>query len=196
MLHQSARSVLTTDQELLRNFVEDRSDASFTEWVRRHQDMVYSVCLRRLGQAQQAQDAAQLTFLALLRKAPTLLRHPCPAGWLHRTASLEARALAKKESNRQRFETAMSQQNNDFGNSAVDERLTGLDEAMLELRERDRHALVLRFFEGRSLRELGGVIGASEEAARKRVARALEQLSVILTRGVPPPAPPLPWPLC
>jgi alpha-tubulin suppressor-like RCC1 family protein len=51
-----------------------------------------------------------------------------------------------------------------------------LDTAVAGLREKDRQAIVLRFYEGRNLREVGLVLGASEDAAEKRVSRALEKL--------------------
>ena len=60
-----------------------------------------------------------------------------------------------------------------------------LDEAMLRLGQTDRDALVLRFFEGRSLNEVGSALGASEEAAKKRVNRALDKLrNFFAKRGV------------
>ena len=60
-----------------------------------------------------------------------------------------------------------------------------LDEAMLRLGRTDHDALVLRFFEGRSLQEVASALGASEEAAKKRVSRALEKLRKFFNhRGV------------
>ena len=60
-----------------------------------------------------------------------------------------------------------------------------LDTAIAELNEKDRHAIVLRFFQNKSLDEIGMAVGASEEAAKKRVGRALEKLQKFFTkRGV------------
>src|ERR1039458_5928730 len=60
-----------------------------------------------------------------------------------------------------------------------------LDAAMERLGEKDRNAVVLRFFENKNLREVGTALGASEDAAKMRVNRALEKLRKIFSkRGV------------
>jgi hypothetical protein len=51
-----------------------------------------------------------------------------------------------------------------------------LEDAMGQLGEKDRNAIALRFFEGKSFQEIGAAFGASENAAKKRVAHALEKL--------------------
>ena len=51
-----------------------------------------------------------------------------------------------------------------------------LDEAMAALDETDRSAVLLRYFENKNLREVGEALGASEDAAQKRVSRAVERL--------------------
>lgn len=68
-----------------------------------------------------------------------------------------------------------------------------LDQALFRLRELDRHALLLRFFENKTLGAVGAALGIPEEAARKRVKRALERLHAELVRqGAPASAPLLP----
>ena len=57
-----------------------------------------------------------------------------------------------------------------------------LDEALLSLREKDRTALLLRFYESQSLRDVGAAFGVSEDTARKRVQSALEKLSEFFKR--------------
>ena len=51
-----------------------------------------------------------------------------------------------------------------------------LDEALAQLGEKDRQAVLLRFFENKSLAEVGNRLGTGEDTARKRVSRALEKL--------------------
>jgi len=51
-----------------------------------------------------------------------------------------------------------------------------LDEAMQSLDEADRSAILLRYFESKSLRQVGEALGATEDAAQKRVQRAVERL--------------------
>jgi peroxiredoxin len=60
-----------------------------------------------------------------------------------------------------------------------------LDDAMATLPEPTRGVLVLRFFEGKTAREVGQQLGISEEAARKRVSRAVDELrELFVRRGV------------
>src|SRR5256885_15145501 len=64
-----------------------------------------------------------------------------------------------------------------------------LDEALARLGDRDRSAIAMRFFEDKSLREVGVAMGVSEEAAQKRVTRAVEKLrGFFARRGVRMPA--------
>ena len=53
---------------------------------------------------------------------------------------------------------------------------------MAGFNETDRHAVVLRFFDGKSMREVGAALGANEDAAKKRVSRALEKLRILAIR--------------
>ena len=57
-----------------------------------------------------------------------------------------------------------------------------LDDAVAGLSENDRHAIVLRFYEGRNLRDVGAALGTSEDAAEKRVSRAVERLRELFAR--------------
>jgi len=81
-----------------------------------------------------------------------------------------------------------------------------LDDAMEKLGQKDHDALVLRFFENRNFAEVGATLGASEDAAKMRVNRALEKLLKFFTKrgvssttaiiaGAIPPIPfkPRPW---
>src|SRR5256885_13958021 len=64
-----------------------------------------------------------------------------------------------------------------------------LDEALARLGDRDRSAIAMRFFEDKSLREVGVAMGVSEEAAQKRVTRAVEKLrGFFARRGVRMPS--------
>src|SRR6185436_5414085 len=57
-----------------------------------------------------------------------------------------------------------------------------LDAAMAGLSKADHHALVLRFFDGKSMREVGAALGASEDAAKMRVNRVVEKLRLFFSR--------------
>ncbi len=64
-----------------------------------------------------------------------------------------------------------------------------LDPALAELAEPDRDAVLLRFFERKTAREIGQRLGISEEAAQKRVHRAVDRLrSIFVSRGLAVPS--------
>ncbi len=182
-----------TDQELLREYVEARSQAAFAELVERHKHWVYSTCLRRLNNAHMAEDAAQATFITLARKAKSLVRHASLAGWLYQTAcftAADARKLAARRA-RHEMEAVMRQtlaaaESND----KTWERIAPLLEPALDrLPEKHRLPILLRFYERKTHPQIAEVLGISEDAAKKRLERALDLLrSTLQAKGVVFPA--------
>ena len=82
------------DAALLTRFVHTHDEPAFAEIVRRHGAMVLGVCRRRLGNGPDADDAYQVTFLALARDARKIAARESLAGWLYRVAHLTALKLA------------------------------------------------------------------------------------------------------
>ena len=178
---------MTSDAELLRRFAEESADEAFTEFVRRHIGLVYQAALRQLnGDAHAAEDVAQLVFTALARTAETVSRHPAIVSWLHKTTRYTTAKLRRSEwSRRKREEEAeiMKQLLKENTPPAAWERLRPtIDDALHELNERDREAVLLRFFEGRSFAEIGATLALGENGARMRVERALGKLQALLAR--------------
>lgn len=93
-----------TDADLLRSYVREGCEKAFEEIARRYTPLVYSTCLRRLGDAHAAEDAAQATFLALARKAGGFGRGVVLAAWLYRAAEVSAQTHARTERRRARRE--------------------------------------------------------------------------------------------
>lgn len=166
------------DGQLLGEFVERGSQAAFGQIVGRHLNLVYSVCRREVGETTLAEDAAQAVFLLLARKAPALRREPSLAGWLFQAARLTSKDALKQDTRRRRREqeAARDMAQSDTGNALWDEIEPYLDGALAALGRTEREAVLLRVFEGHSLAETGARIGVSEEAARKRVSRALDKV--------------------
>jgi len=175
---------MTDDNELLARYVNEGSQEAFTELVARHLNLVYSAAIRQVGSGPLAEDTAQLVFTNLARKARTLPRRVVLAGWLHRDTRFTALDLLRSESRRRAREQEALAMNTLGPDSHSDwtQLRPLLDEALDRLPAADRDALLLRFFEQRSLREVGEALGFGEDAARKRVARGLEKLRRLLAR--------------
>src|SRR5579884_2832315 len=94
-----------TDPQLLHQFVRARSQDAFRQLVQRHTDWLYSVCVRRLHDPSLAEDAVQAIFLALARKAPTLLHQPTISPWLHQAAKFACANLQRAQKRRARHES-------------------------------------------------------------------------------------------
>lgn len=176
---------MNDDRELLLRYAHQRDDAAFAELVRRHVDLVYSAALRQVnGDAHLAQDATQLVFADLARKAGTLASHRVLAGWLFTSTRFAAAKLVRSEQRRRRRELEAHTMNELTGGTERDwDRVRPvLDAAMANLGEADREALLLRFFEGCGFAEVGERLRLSENAARMRVERAVDKLHALLAR--------------
>jgi RNA polymerase sigma factor (sigma-70 family) len=177
------------DADLLRRYADDRSEAAFVEFVRRHLNLVYRSALRQVhGDAHRAQDVTQMVFTAAARQASSLSRHPRLLGWLFTTTRFVSSATLRAERRRRTRETealAMQTILSDPSPENWNEVRPVIDDAMQELNGADREAVLLHFFEGRPFAEVGARLSLKEDAARMRVSRAVEKLRNALTcRGI------------
>jgi RNA polymerase sigma factor (sigma-70 family) len=177
----------TDDSALLRQYAENHSDEAFAALVTRHINLVYSVALRHVGNPHQAQEITQAVFIILAKKALQLRHDNALSSWLFHATRLTANNFVRIEARRHRREQeAYMQSVLDESGEEIWRRMAPLlDTAVAALNEKDRRAIVLRFYEGRNLCEVGTALGASEDAAKKRVTRALEKLQRYFSkRGV------------
>src|SRR3954464_9962566 len=175
------------DSLLLKEYVERGSDEAFATLVERHINKVYSIALRHTRNAHQAEEITQAVFVILARKSRQLGKRVILSGWLCRTARLSAVTFVRSEIRRARREQEAHMQNllNETESEVWPQIAPLLDAAMAGLSATDRHAVVLRFFDGKSMSEVGAALGASEEAAKMRLGRAVEKLRRFFTkRGV------------
>jgi RNA polymerase sigma factor (sigma-70 family) len=174
------------DLSLLRDFAAHRTEAAFATLVQRHLGLVHSAALRQTGgDAHLAADIAQKVFLLLAQKAGQLGDGTILSAWLYRSALYIAADTLKQ--NRRRHireqEACMSSQIHEADTTATWQQLAPvLDETMAELNDADRTALVLRFFENKSLDEVGRALQVGEAAAHKRITRAVDKLHHLLTK--------------
>lgn len=173
---------MTPDGELLRRYAELGDEAAFAEVVRRQFGLVYGVACRAAGgDVHRAQEVAQLVFTDMARKARALAERPVLASWLHTSTRYAAAKLHRAEVRRWKHEQeagAMKALLREGEEPAAQwERLRPvIDDAVQDLGERDREAVLQRFFAHRGFAEIGASLGVSEDAARMRVDRALGKL--------------------
>lgn len=175
-----------SDLDLLQRYSCEGSEDSFTELVGRHLNLVYSAALRQVGSRELAEEVAQSVFSDLARNANKLKPNTIVTAWLYRVTRCAAIDVVRRESRRQlREQKALEIAEIKSDSSEWHQIAPLLDEAMATLEEQDRGALLLRYFENKSLREVGEAMGTSENAAQKRLVRASERLrGFFLKRGV------------
>ena len=144
--------------------------------VERHIDLVHGVALRRTANPHAAEEITQAVFIVLARKAASLNTNVVLSGWLYHAARLTSANYLRTEVRRQRREQEAAMQFTGDEPDPWPQMAPLLEDAMATLRERDRNAIILRFFENKSMAEVGVAIGASEDATRVRVNRAVEKL--------------------
>src|SRR6266446_1604840 len=169
------------DWELLQTYAKHRSEAAFTELVQRHLNWVYSAALRQVGDPHLAKDVAQSVFILLARKGGRLRSGTILAGWLFRTTRFVAARAIRAEQRRKVREgvaSAMMPTTNlpDDNEILWNQLAPHLDQAVAALSKTDRTAILLRFYEKKPLREVAQQLGLSEDAAKKRVSRAIDKL--------------------
>ncbi len=161
-------------------------ESAFTKLFERHVHLVYSAALRQARNPSHAEEVTQAVFILLARKAKSLSPKIVLSGWLYQAARLTTASLIKREIRRQRREQEVYMQTSTEPDTLLWEQISPLlDDAMGRLGETDRNAIVLRFFENRTSREVAVALKLNEVTARKRVSRALEKLRTFFAkRGV------------
>jgi RNA polymerase sigma factor (sigma-70 family) len=172
-----------TDLDLLEQFVRNHSQDAFTELVNRHVNLVYSAALRQVRSVQFAEEIAQSVFADLAHSAGKLNPGTTLSAWLYQVTRRTAIDVVRKEIRRQMREQIALEMNNINATSQEWTQIEPLlDEAMDALDETDRSAILLRFFENKNLRQVGERLNISDDAAQKRVSRAVARLQEFFTK--------------
>lgn len=168
---------MASAHQLLNSYAVDGSEEAFQELVIDHLNLVYGVALRCLnGDAALAEDACQIVFQSLARKARTISPDTIMTGWLYRHAFHTASRMARSEKRRRLRETRAVVEQDPDSHQEPNQLEQAVGELLAGLHAKDRSALLLRFYEELSFGEIGKNLGVSEDAAQKRVSRAIEKL--------------------
>ncbi len=167
------------DEELLRAYSERGLQEPFAELVHRHMSLVYGTARRQIGDPHVAEDICQKVFCTLAQNAKSIRKPEQLPGWLYRTTRQLAAMHFRSEGRRLRRERLAAVNIDTMDQSeSWNEIEPLLDQAIDSLAEADRLAILLRFFRGNSMAEVGASLGVSEAAAKMRLGRALEKLRV------------------
>jgi RNA polymerase sigma factor (sigma-70 family) len=173
-----------SEYDLLKAFREERSETAFAELVRRYAGLVYSVAKRRLANAALAEDITQMVFIRFAQTPPKLQTQTELAAWLHRTTvNVTIDTWRSETRRRHREEQAIIMDPTPAEDTIWEELAPNLDEALNQLNNDDRHALILRYFDRKAMRDVGAALGVSEDAAKMRVSRALGRMRTQLGVG-------------
>ena len=176
--------MMNVDIELVRQYARSKSEEAFATLVSRHVHLVYSVALRQVRDAHLAEEITQTVFIILARKAGSLSSKTVVSGWLYRTArhaAANAITLQRRRQSREQ-EAYMQSQLKETDAEAWREIEPLLETAMGQLGTKDHDALVLRFFDHRTFRDISTALGTTEAGAKMRVNRALEKLRSFFTK--------------
>ncbi len=171
-----------TDFDLMQDYAARGSEAAFAALVNRYVNLVYSAASRQTLDPQTAEEITQAVFLVLARKAGGLPPDLVLSGWLVRTTRFVAWNVNRREAHRKKAEQEAMNLPLTETDAAWKRIAPLLDEALVDLNEKNRSAVTLRFFEKKSFKEIGRMLGTTEDGAQKRVARAVEMLRANLAR--------------
>ena len=177
---------MTDDMDLVREYAAQKSEQAFETLVGRYVNLVYSTALRQTRDPHLAEEITQAVFIILARKAGSLGTHTILPAWLHRAAVFAAADALKSQRRRAQREQEAHMQS-EIQSTETDpawELISPLlDQALIQLGETDRQAVLLHFFQKKTFAEVGGSLGLSEDSARKRTSRALEKLRKIFSKN-------------
>ncbi len=171
-----------SDGQLLDLFISQKDNAAFEALVRRHGSMVMKVCYRVIGNHHDAEDAYQVIFLLLARKAASVKSREMVANWLHGVAyrtSLKARSLRIKAQVRER---QVSRMPDAVQQSACHDLQPLIDQELSRLADIYRLPILLCDLEGKSIKKVAQQLGWPQGTVAGRLARGRKLLAKRLAR--------------
>ena len=167
-----------SDRELLARFAATRDQPAFTELVRRHGGLVWSVCRRHLREPADAEDAFQATFLVLATRPQAVRRAESLGAWLHGTA-WRVSARLRRQRGRTLPEADRPAPPDD---PSLRDALVALDEELVRLPAKFREPLTACYLLECTQDEAARDLGVSVRTVKRRLATGRELLRQRLGR--------------
>ncbi len=174
-----------SDTSLLERFIANRDEVAFELLVQRHQRLVYGVCHRVLNDSHDAEDAFQATFLALARKASSIVNREAVSTWLYKVAYRVALTVrSARPIRRSTLGTTEDRSVDSDVAASLEAREIGsiIDEELHRLPEPFRTTAILCHLEGKSIDEVALLLGCPRGTVASRLTRARDRLRLRLTR--------------
>ncbi|YCM46960.1 sigma-70 family RNA polymerase sigma factor (plasmid) [Verrucomicrobiaceae bacterium 227] len=173
------------DHDLLRRYAEENDHDAFRALVQLYGPMIHGAALRKVGATDSANDISQEVFITLAKKAAYIGPKVSLAGWLFRVTRTHAIDYLRETSRRKKRETRYSMELTLSAEETFEcwEKLSPLiDDILQEIPEKDRDLVLMRYFSNRSNRFVAQSLNISEDAARKRISRAMDLLRIRLSK--------------
>ena len=173
-------------EKWLEEFVGSRSEGAFRNIVSENCGLVFATAMRKLnGDRGAAEEVMQEVFVSLVGKARVLLEGGVAVGpWLYRQTCRKAANRVRGEARRRSREGAYGAMGAS-GESTSGRVLEEIDDVLSSLKKSEQELVICRYVEERDYAEIGKRFGFTSEAARKRIARAVEKMRKVLEkRGV------------
>jgi RNA polymerase sigma factor (sigma-70 family) len=177
------------DHDLLQRYISEKDGDAFRQLVERYTPLVYAAARRQLrsaADAHLADDVTQAVFVLLAQKARSVGDGRTLPGWLVTTSRLSAKAALRAESRRRARERRSVEGHHQSETTTMPADVHAIeecvDEALCRLGAVDRTAVTLCYLQGQSHREVGQALGVSEDAASRRLSRAMAKLRAWFAR--------------
>jgi len=144
---------------------------SIEEIMDTYGNMLFRLCLITLGNASDAEDAVQETFIKYLHKSPEFADSEHEKAWFIKVATNKCRDILRFKN---RHPVVNIDEINEFTKDSSD---SGILEALMTLPDKFRIVLVLYYVEEYSIREISRVIGKTESAVKMRLQKGRRLLS-------------------
>lgn len=176
---------MRTDKELMGAYVDASDSSAFEALYGRYHELVYSVCVRRMKQSADAEDAAIAAFMVLQKKASSLRSRESIGGWLYLCAisvCRDALRTMRRHGAREKEVMMLEEVNSQERGQGLEGAIPQIEAEIARLPEYQRNALVLQFYQGMNRKEIATRLGCSEKTVGNWVHRGLETLRTRLSR--------------